>query len=272
MKTRHLWLEATVVLIAMTGASCLREVSLELIPEVVQRGQEVILRCHYDLENAPLYSLKWYRGRYEFYRFSPNEDPTTKIFNITGIYVDLANSNKSQVTLKDVDFPLSGTFSCEVTADAPTFSTGSGLRNLTVVALPGVRPVIASERERYDAGDMLKANCSLPPSRPPVHLSFTLNNMPVESNTRHHQTKDEDGVQLSEISLALQPFHYANGQLNLRCTAQIPGIYSAVSELQLGAGIREPVPERVTSENGSGTHTMTFVTILCLGMLHLLLR
>jgi len=28
----------------------------------------------------------------------------------------------------------------------------------------------------------------------------------------------------------------------------------------------------VTSENGSGTYTMTFVTILCLGMLHLLLR
>lgn len=59
---------------------------------MVQRGQEVILRCHYDLENAPLYSLKWYRGRYEFYRFSPSEDPATKIFNITGIYVDVSHS------------------------------------------------------------------------------------------------------------------------------------------------------------------------------------
>lgn len=80
------------VLIFLKGASCLREVSLELVPEVVQRGQEVVLRCHYDLENAPLYSLKWYRGRYEFYRFSPSEDPATKIFNITGIYVDVSRS------------------------------------------------------------------------------------------------------------------------------------------------------------------------------------
>lgn len=43
------------------------------------------------------------------------------------------NSNQSQVTLRKVDFGLSGTFSCEVTADAPTFSTASGTKNLTVV-------------------------------------------------------------------------------------------------------------------------------------------
>ncbi|EZA61954.1 hypothetical protein X777_08629 [Ooceraea biroi] len=165
-------------LFAFEGASCLREVSLEVVPEVVQRGKEAILRCHYDLEKAPLYSLKWYRGRHEFYRFSPSEDPATKIFNISGIYVDPANSNKSQVTLRNVDYGLSGTFSCEVTADAPTFSTASVSKNLTVVSLPDRRPLIVSERERYDPGDTLRANCSLPPSKPPVHLSFTLNNMP----------------------------------------------------------------------------------------------
>ncbi|XP_011263283.1 platelet endothelial cell adhesion molecule [Camponotus floridanus] len=273
MKTRHLWLEAAVVFFAITSASCLQKVSLQILPEVVQRGQEVILRCYYDLQTAPLYSLKWYRGRHEFYRFSPSEDPPTKIFNISGIYVDPDNSNKSQVTLRKVDFALSGTFSCEVTADAPTFSTASGTKNLTVVSLPGGRPVIVSERERYDAGDVLKANCSLPSSKPPVNFSFTLNNHLVDATAKQQRTKDEDGAQWSEISVILQPFHYAsNGQLILRCTAQIAGIYSTMSELQLGAGLREPVPERVTSENGSDSHTMTFVTILCLGMLHLLLR
>ncbi|KAL6262129.1 hypothetical protein P5V15_007229 [Pogonomyrmex californicus] len=164
---------------SLTRASCLRKVSLEVVPEVVQRGEKVILRCHYDLENAPLYSLKWYRGRHEFYRFSPTEEASTKIFNISGINVDPDNSNKSQVTLRNVDFGLSGTFICEVTADAPTFSTASASKNLTVVSLPREEPVIVSERERYDPGDMLRANCSLPPSKPPVHLSFTLNSIPA---------------------------------------------------------------------------------------------
>ncbi|KAK1134557.1 hypothetical protein K0M31_007339, partial [Melipona bicolor] len=92
------------------------------------------------------------------------------------------NSNKSQVTLRDVDFALSGTFSCEVTADAPTFSTAYVSKNLTVVSLPEGTPIIVSERERYDAGDTLRANCSLPPSKPPAHLSFTLNNVAAEED------------------------------------------------------------------------------------------
>ncbi|KAL2711823.1 platelet endothelial cell adhesion molecule-like [Vespula squamosa] len=41
-------------------------------------------------------------------------------------------SNNNEVTLHNVDFALSGTFSCEVTADAPTFSTASATKNLTV--------------------------------------------------------------------------------------------------------------------------------------------
>ncbi|XP_011864520.1 PREDICTED: uncharacterized protein LOC105560219 [Vollenhovia emeryi] len=273
MKTCHLWLEAAVALLAITGASCLRKVSLELDPEVVQRGEKVILRCHYDLEEALLYSLKWYRGKHEFYRFSPAEEPSTKVFNISGINVDPDNSNKSQVTLRNVDFGLSGTFICEVTADAPTFSTASVSKNLTVVFLPREEPVIVSERDRYDPGDMLRANCSLPPSKPPVYLSFMLNNMPVQATARQQRTKDEEATQWSEISLTLQPFHYVNGRLNLRCIAAIPDIaFSKQSELHLLTGVREPVPERVTSENGSDMHTMTFVTILCLGTLHLLLR
>lgn len=53
-----------------------------------------------------------------------------------------------------------------------------------------------------------------------------------------------ENLQWIEIRVNLQPFHFPNGQLNLRCSAQIPGIYSAISEVQLGGGLREPVPER----------------------------
>ncbi|XP_015172614.1 PREDICTED: uncharacterized protein LOC107064439 [Polistes dominula] len=291
---RHLWLEAALVFILVAGARCLRNVSLEVVPEAVQRGQEVILRCHYDLEKAPLYSVKWYRGRHEFYRYSPDQEPTTKIFNVTGIYIDAEKSNNNEVTLYNVDFALSGTFSCEVTADAPTFSTNSGMKNLTVVSLPEGKPFIVSDRERYDPGDTLRANCTLPPSRPTARLSFTLNNSPVEATSTNqeepeqqkHRREGTGGVSSSEqqhqyqqqqwigLSLLLQPFHYINGQLNLRCTAQIPGIYSSMNEIQLGAGLREPVPERVTSENGCESHSAVCLTMipLLLCMLHLLLR
>ncbi|KAK1134558.1 hypothetical protein K0M31_007340 [Melipona bicolor] len=57
-------------------------------------------------------------------------------------------------------------------------------------------------------------------------------------------TDQTENLQSIEIMVTLQPFHFSNGQLNLRCSAQILGIYSAISEVQLGAGLREPVPER----------------------------
>lgn len=43
------------------------------------------------------------------------------------------NSNESEVTLQNVGFQLSGNFSCEVTTDAPTFSTASSSKTLTVI-------------------------------------------------------------------------------------------------------------------------------------------
>lgn len=54
-----------------------------------------------------------------------------------------------------------------------------------------------------------------------------------------------DAWQWNEINLTIQPSHYLNGQLNLRCIAQIPGIYKVITDVQLNAW--EPVPERGNS-------------------------
>ncbi|XP_046474669.1 paramyosin isoform X1 [Neodiprion pinetum] len=257
---RHLWLGVTLLFAISQGVRCLRDVSLEVLPEVVQRGQEAILRCRYDLQDRPLYSVKWYRGNHEFYRFAPKDSPATKTFPIAGINVDVTNSNGSQVMLRNVDFRLSGNFSCEVTADAPSFSTAFVTKNLNVVSLPQGRPAIATGRDRYDPGDTLEANCTSPPSKPSTHLSFTLNNVPVgqanvkqrkfDSNFDGHQhLATSPGLLGSELSLVLKllPSHYVNGQLNLRCLAEIPAVYTSMSEVQLGPGQREPIPERANA-------------------------
>lgn len=71
----------------------LRNVSVT-IPLAVKRGDNAILICNYDIENDTLYTVKWYRGRREFYRFTPKENPAWKIFSTTattnGIVVDVS--------------------------------------------------------------------------------------------------------------------------------------------------------------------------------------
>lgn len=57
------------------------------VPKAVLKGETAVLICSYDLEGDSLYSVKWYKGRREFYRYTPKENPAMKVFPISGLSV-----------------------------------------------------------------------------------------------------------------------------------------------------------------------------------------
>lgn len=63
------------------------------VPQVVKSGDTVTLSCEYDLEQVPLYSVKWYRNDIEFYRFIPKESPPFKAFAVKFVNVDVSIFN-----------------------------------------------------------------------------------------------------------------------------------------------------------------------------------
>lgn len=63
-----------------------------LVPAAVKRGENVNLICQYDLEGDTLYSMKWYKGKREFFRFTPKENPSLQLFPLPGIYVEVWSS------------------------------------------------------------------------------------------------------------------------------------------------------------------------------------
>lgn len=79
-------------LFAIIGLSngAIRSIRLVVEPVGVRRGQSATLRCLYDLDGAPLLSLQFYRGSGEFYRYSPTQSPTKKVFPLSGINVDVS--------------------------------------------------------------------------------------------------------------------------------------------------------------------------------------
>ncbi|KAL3288854.1 hypothetical protein HHI36_003301 [Cryptolaemus montrouzieri] len=91
------------------------------VPTAVRVGHSVTLSCDYDLEGAPLYSVRWYRDNDEFYRYVPKEAPPTRVFPLSGLHVDVSVSDEHRVTLLSVGKPMTGMFQCEVSADAPFF-------------------------------------------------------------------------------------------------------------------------------------------------------
>lgn len=93
------------------GVWSLRNVSISVPRGVLSgEGQAALLRCSYDLEGAPLYSIRWYRAETEFYRYVPREMPPTLVFPLPGASVDVRNGVKIKLLHINFDFSLAPYF------------------------------------------------------------------------------------------------------------------------------------------------------------------
>ncbi|XP_041976502.1 uncharacterized protein LOC121731213 [Aricia agestis] len=169
-----------VILLWITNTIALRDVQM-VAPSAVKLGDTVLLSCKWTLEgNETLYSVKWYRGRQEFFSYLPKEYPFTRIFAQPGIDVDVSRSTSQQVVLRDATRALAGRFRCEVSADAPSFHTQVRSAYIHVVELPPDKPKIKAEKGWYASGDSLRAQCTSPPADPPANLTWLLNGRDIQ--------------------------------------------------------------------------------------------
>ncbi|KYB28506.1 uncharacterized protein LOC659208 [Tribolium castaneum] len=261
-----------VLVILLKDVFALKDVVLTIRPEVVERGSFATLICSYDLEGATLYYVKWYRGMHEFYRYTPSERPTTKIFPIDTINVDVYRSNATQAVLTDIDFKLSGNFSCEVTTDEEPASTETAVQSMLVVQLPEFFPTISVGRDPLDYGDVLRANCTSPPARPAAKLKFFLNDLLVASTPPLSPRRSQE-VLWSDLNLELplHEYHFMQGKLVLRCVAQVAGIYHEEAVLVLPS-LRDPVPAKVSADDSArlapGELILQVLFVLIAGVLY----
>ncbi|XP_061936738.1 uncharacterized protein LOC107995727 isoform X5 [Apis cerana] len=154
--------------------SGLREVRIQ-IPTAVKKGDSAILNCWYDTEGDPLYTVKWYKGGREFYRYAPNEIPIFKTFPIGNLTVKKSESNATQVALTNLELDAAGVYSCEVSADAPSFQTACVQDTMNIVELPSQGPSILGLRRKYRIGDTLRLNCTSGRSKPAANLTWYIN-------------------------------------------------------------------------------------------------
>ncbi|XP_076752912.1 uncharacterized protein LOC143424623 [Xylocopa sonorina] len=215
--------------------SGLRDVRIQ-IPTAVKKGESAILNCWYDTEGDPLYAVKWYKGGQEFYRYAPKENPIVKTFPIGNLTVKMGESNATQVTLANLELDATGTYSCEVSADAPSFYTAMVDGTINVVEIPSQRPSIHGLRRKYRINDMLRLNCTSGRSKPAANLTWYINDrQPLKSYVRTYTPLDtnESERRVSQIGLQflITHDHFAVGKLKIRCSASIYDIYWQSTEV-----------------------------------------
>ncbi|KDR20029.1 hypothetical protein L798_05264, partial [Zootermopsis nevadensis] len=105
------------------------------VPPYILRGEMALLQCQYDLENDRLYSVTWYKDHEEFYRYVPKSHPPQHSYPLEGIKVDHHLSDSQEVLLKNVNLKASGIYRCEVSAEAPSFTSVHGEGRMEVVGM-----------------------------------------------------------------------------------------------------------------------------------------
>jgi len=152
---------------------CLKLLELN-VPSHKLVGEEAVLECKFDMEADSLYSVKWYRNEQEFYRFVPNDRPKLQIFPQDGIRVERSKSSKHTVVLFDLQLEASGTYRCEVSAEAPSFRTKHREAVMMVVQEPHSNQIQGLQAS-YEVGEEVNVTCYSRGSSPPADLLWTVN-------------------------------------------------------------------------------------------------
>ncbi|XP_055542020.1 uncharacterized protein LOC129727833 [Wyeomyia smithii] len=241
------------VCIVIPVIDALRDVQVT-VPQAVRRGDNAMLYCHYDMDGENLYSVKWYKGRREFYRYTPKETPALKVFPVAGVKVKQTASNESQLMLVALNMMSSGKYSCEVSADAPSFHTMIVTGDLEVCEVPKHVPLVHGIRPRYRVGDIIRGNCTSAHSRPAANLTWYINE--VQANPSHirihkpfrdHKTDLETSV--VGLHFVVSGHHFQNGKLKIRCSARIHEIYMQSTE----KSIDEERPRVISAASSSSS-------------------
>ena len=93
------------------------------------------------------------------------------------------HSNQTSLSLTNLEVMSTGRYRCEVSTEAPMFSTESGYGDLLVIVLPDLPPeIIGKNSSQFAAlapGDKIEVNCTSRESKPAADLNWFINGKKV---------------------------------------------------------------------------------------------
>nr|XP_034184074.1 uncharacterized protein LOC117606127 [Osmia lignaria] len=221
-----------ILAVFVSGVRGLTNVSID-IPLAVAAGSTVNMTCRYDLQSDTLYTVKWYKGP-EFFRYLPKEMPPITVFGELGTKVIRERSDAHHVVLKDVQPDHSGKYRCEVSGDSPSFNTLIVSGYMYVANLPNGDPQVRVEKIRYAVGDTVRANCTVPSGKPPANVTWTVNDVPVNSSSMMNKIDDNQQlITMAGLDFEIIPDSFSNGRLHIVCHANVFHLYNKQADVLL---------------------------------------
>ncbi|XP_034113089.1 uncharacterized protein LOC117573791 [Drosophila albomicans] len=214
------------------GGSVASSGSVAYVPEFEREDRYEASEEEEDEEEQPqeegeaLYAIKWYKDNEEFYRYVPKTRPPKTSYRVDGVRVIEELSDASRVLLRGLTLNSTGLYRCEISAEAPNFSSVQGEGRMDIVFLPRDGPHIRGQQYQYQIGEYLSLNCTSGKSHPASHLQWFVNEQPILDEHFLHKYNDivhKHGLITSTLGLQLElePRHFHDGDMRVKCLASI---------------------------------------------------
>ncbi|KAF6205062.1 hypothetical protein GE061_019229 [Apolygus lucorum] len=261
------------------GSHGLRLTSLE-VPRHANIGTSVLLGCYFEITDNKLYSVKWYKDDYEFFRFMPDNHPNSQIFPVNGIHLDNSQSDINHVKLDMLEYSSSGTYKCEVSTEGPAFDTVFTSHNMTVFAYPDRPPIITGAEEYYSIGDYITVNCSSGRSNPEPVLSWFINNQKADNflldhnspKIRHGNPNHMGELYSRTLGMRVKAdrMHFKGSKMtiSLKCQSSVTDMSteSTVVEARLATASSSNIlqPQQISGNNSGSLNRVSVLSVIAI--------
>ncbi|XP_068229287.1 uncharacterized protein [Palaemon carinicauda] len=233
------------------------KVRLFVVPQYVAHGKNATLECDYLVQkHASLYSLKWYKSNSQFYQYIPTNENPFSVFSVEGLHQDqvVASADGRRVVILGIQAAASDTYRCEMVAEGPPFHTTQRSGNMTVAVVtfsheeftfsstvvPNERPHLTGSREYYHLNDLIKLNCTAPFAKPPISLTWYINDHEADLNNVNEIERIVNPAELesvsSQLTLSVKRHHFKGSTMSIKCVGRLADLYQKSSQVI----IREP--------------------------------
>ncbi|XP_055300436.1 uncharacterized protein LOC129567495 [Sitodiplosis mosellana] len=203
-------------------------------------------------EEETLYAVKWYKDNEEFYRYVPKANPPQQSYRVDGVRVDHQSSNDVKVMIRRLNIKSSGVYRCEISAEAPNFSSVEGEGRMEVVYLPREGPHISGEQSQYQIGDTLNINCTSGKSHPSSSIQWFINDIAVYDSSviAYPPIVHQHGLVTTVLGLHMQldSSHFEDSLMRVKCLTSI----SPLIPIHSMEGNAAEARESAYSGNGNG--------------------
>ncbi|XP_074027552.1 uncharacterized protein [Leptinotarsa decemlineata] len=163
--------------------------------------------------------------------------------------------------------------------DTPIYMKDSDSKDLTVIEPQEGPPEITFNKSTYEIGEVLEANCTTTPAKPPPHITWLINNEKVSDKLTKsfsnglihgHGYFDQKAFSIKQLSIEVSDLHLGeDGQLTLTCQSTIPGYVNAMENyadfrsatVKIEIVLTDPVGEAISEMNSNSTAWRSLVNV-----------